>query len=193
MSASIVRDALVSTLRTWCLVLDGDLLGTPPADDGAGLADHLTNRVENIRHHVEGGAAVDEITAAVSAARDQVHGRDRAASTLAGLCPDCQSPVYGPHGVAQARCRANGCTGMVDVAAWRENALSRLTGATLPAVDVARVASVLTGERVTGDRVRQWAARGKLTAVNTGQCARPVYRVADVCALLGTPGHRTAS
>jgi hypothetical protein len=187
-TASIVRDALVSTLRTWALVLAGDLLGAPPAPDGTGLAAHLAGRLEEIRHHVEGGALVDEITAAVTAARDQIHGRDHTTTVLAGYCPHCQSAVYAPRNARDARCGRDGCSGTVDPLAWRESALQALDGDALTAADAARALTAL-GTPVTAARIRQWAARDRIRPVWADHLRRPLYPLATIRALLTQSPH----
>jgi hypothetical protein len=191
-AASIVRDALVSTLRTWCLIIDGDLLGQPPARHGAGLAAHLREHLENIRHHVEGGALVDEITAAVTAARDQIHGRDRATTVLAGHCPHCQSAVYAPRSARDARCGRDGCAGTVDPLAWREGALQALDGDALTAADAARALTAL-GSPVSAARIRQWASRDRIRPVWADHLRRPLYLLADIRRQLDTTNRKDAS
>lgn len=182
--ASITRDALVSTLRTWALVLDGDVLAVPPAATGTGLAAWLAERAEGARHHPDGGALADEVCAAVEAARDHVHGRRGGPSILLGLCPDCRTAVYGPQSARGARCRRDGCDGWVDAAEWRQEAFQALRSAVLPAVDAARAASLVLGTEVTADRIRQWRARGRLDPADHGPDSRPRYRVADICVLV---------
>ncbi|WP_435109944.1 hypothetical protein [Nocardiopsis synnemataformans] len=187
-AASLVRDALTSTLRTWCLVLAGDLLGQAPADSR--LVAHLAAQLERVRHHVEGGAAVDEITAAVTAARDHLHRGDTPGSVLAGLCPDCGNPVYAREGAATARCHEPECDGLVDVAAWRQRARSDIDEVLMSAADAARALTTL-GEPVTAARIRQWGSRRgrkraapKLTPRWVDPLGRPQYRVGDIRALL---------
>ncbi|GAB3693478.1 hypothetical protein [Nocardiopsis oceani] len=184
-SASIVADALASTLSTWARVVWGDVLGAPAGlDDAEAAAAFLADRVEEARHRPDGGALVDEVTAAVEAARDQVHDPgDSSASALLGLCPDCGQALYGRETVREARCRRDGCDGVVDSAEWRYDALQRLTEAVLPAVDVARAASLLLGADISAARVRQWRRRGRLDPVDP-DADRPHYRVSDIRQLL---------
>lgn len=184
MNASIVADALLSTLTSWALIVAGDLLGTPPATGAPGLAKWLAARVEEIRHRPGGGTLVDEVTAATDAARDQVHGPARGPnSVLLGVCPECGQALYGRETVREARCRREGCTGVVDSAEWRHSARQQLAEAELPAADAARAATVVLGEVVTADRVRQWRSRGRLIPSSTGTAERPLYLVSEVCRL----------
>lgn len=193
MGASIVADALLSTLTSWALIVAGDLLGTPPTSGASGLASWLGARVEEIRHRLDGGVCVDEVCAAVEGARDQVHGPARGPnSLLLGVCPECGQALYGRERVDQARCRREGCDGVVDTAEWRYDALQRLDGAVLPAVDAARAASVLLGVDVSAARVRQWRRRGRLVPVDP-ESEWPLYRVAEVCRLLGADVRQPAS
>lgn len=180
-STSIIRDALAHTLRTWALTINGDLLGHPPATTSSGLATWLRDRVEDIRQHPAGGAAVDELCAAVDAARDEVHGPARTPRMLAGHCPDCGTPVYAPQGATSARCHAPDCTGTVDVAEWRRRALHALDEMALSAALAARTLPTL-GVHVTAAQIRQWAHRGRLTAVPQPD-GRPRYLVRDIRAL----------
>lgn len=183
-SASIVADALASTLSTWARVVWGDVLGAPAGlDDGHAAAAFLADRVEEIRHRPDGGALVDEVTAAVEAARDAVP--DPGAgdlSALLGVCPECGTALYGRETVRETRCRRDGCEGVVDSAEWRYHALKRLSETVLPAVDAARAASLLVGADISAARVRQWRRRGRLVPVDPG-ADRPLYRVADVVGL----------
>ncbi|WP_152436824.1 hypothetical protein [Nocardiopsis xinjiangensis] len=168
LSASVVSDALASTLCTWARVVWGDVLGAPAGlDDGEAATAFLADRVETIRHRPDGGALVDEVCAAVEAARDQVHEPgDSSASALLGLCPECGQALYGRETVREAQCRRDGCDGVVDAAEWRYDALQRLEAAVLPAVDAARAASVLLGVDISAARVRQWRRRGRLDPVD---------------------------
>jgi hypothetical protein len=179
--AAIIRDALSETLGTWASVLSGDVLGPAPAATSAGLAAWLSARMGAIRRHVDGGHIVDEITAAVGAARDEVHGPDRSARMLAGACPACGTPVYAPQGAREARCHRDGCGGMVDAVSWRYAAIQGLRSAVLPAVDAARAASLITGREITAARVRQWRRRGRIVPAGTGPGGNPHYLVADIC------------
>ncbi|WP_017614160.1 hypothetical protein [Nocardiopsis salina] len=191
--ASIVADALLSTLTSWALIVAGDLLGTPPATGAAGLASWLGARVERIRHRPDGGVCVDEVCAAIEAARDQVHGPARGPnSLLLGVCPECGQALYGRERVRQARCRRDGCDGVVDAAEWRYDALQQLAEEVLPAVDAARAASVFLGVDISAARVRQWRRRGRLAPVDP-DASRPLYRVAEVCRLLDVDTRQTAS
>lgn len=183
-SASIVADAQLSTLTSWALIVAGDLLGTPPATGAPGLAAWLGERVEEIRHRPDGGGCVDEVTAAVEAARDQVHGPgDGDLSALLGVCPECGQALYGRNTVRQARCRRDGCDGVVDTAEWRYEARQRLAGSVLPAADAARAASLLVGADISAALVRQWRSRGRLIPSSTGAAERPLYLVSEVCRL----------
>lgn len=183
-SASIVADALLSTLTSWALIVAGDLLGTPPATGAPGLAAWLGERAEEIRHRPDGGVCVDEVTAAVEAARDQVHDPGAGVlSALLGVCPECGQALYGRDTVREARCRRDDCGGVVDSAEWRYEARQQLAEAVLPAADAARAATVVLGEEVSAARVRQWRSRGRLIPSSTGAAERPLYLVSEVCRL----------
>jgi hypothetical protein len=177
-AASLVRDALTSTLRTWCLVLAGDLLGQAPADED--LVEHLADRIEAVRHHIEGGTLVDEVCAAVTIARTHLH-RDHDPTLLAGNCPTCGHTVYARHGAATARCHTPDCDGVVDVAAWRLRARQSLPTRTLPMAQLLRALAVL-GHDVPEGTVKSWIHRGHLQPTGTRD-GRHVYRVADAIAL----------
>lgn len=195
-TASIVRDALTSTLRTWCLIVDGDLLGQAPADGD--LVEHLADRIEAVRHHVEGGECVDQVCAAIAQARDHLHRGDTPGSVLAGLCPDCTAPVYAREGAATARCHEPDCDGLVDVAAWRQRARSDIDDVLMSAADASRALTTL-GEPVSAARIRQWGSRRgrrsatpKLTPRWVDPLGRPQYRVGDIRALLHPDNTTTA-
>ncbi|GAA1994258.1 hypothetical protein GCM10009799_20450 [Nocardiopsis rhodophaea] len=189
--ASIVRAALVETLATWARVLSGDVLADLPGiDTPASAAAWLAERVEEIRHHVDGGHLVDEVIAAVEGARDEVHGPRSGASILAGQCPRCGQPVYARQGAPTARCRREGCAGGVDVEAWRADALAALADAVLPAADVVRALAAV-GHPVEAGTLRSWVARGHLaTADHQGAGGRARYRVADALTLARTRRHQ---
>lgn len=172
-TASIMRDALTDTLRTWCR----DLLSLSPAGSGHGLATLLSDRLADVRQHPDGGTLVDEVTAVVNAARDQVHGRDRASSALAGYCPTCGAAVYARPQAATARCRT--CHEVVDAADWRRRALAAVGSEAMTAANAARALTTL-GHPVSADRIRQWAKRRKLSPVSADPLGRPLYLVADV-------------
>ena len=176
-STSIIRDALAHTLRTWTRTINGTTLTATTPE----LAQWLTDHVDAIRHHPAGGTAVDELCAAIGAARDEVHGPARTPRMLAGHCPDCGTPVYTHQGATTARCHTPGCTGTVDVAEWRRRALHALDEMALSAALAARTLPTL-GVHVTADRIRQWAHRGRLTAVPQPD-GRPRYLVRDIRAL----------
>lgn len=180
--ASITRDALVSTMRTWALVLAGDLLGTPPADTA--LPAHLGARITHIRQHPDAGQIVDEITAAVTAARDHLHRADRTPSTLAGTCPDCSHTVYARQGDTTGQCRTPDCDGTVDVAAWRQAARAALPTQVLPMADLIRALTVL-GHPVPEGTVKSWIRRKRLAPTGTEQ-GRRLYLVADAITLTTT-------
>jgi hypothetical protein len=178
--ASLIRDALASTLRTWCLIIDGDLLGQAPADDR--LAEHLADRIERVRHHTEGGTCVDEVCAAVTAAREHLLAADRDPSMLAGHCPDCHTPVYAREGAATAPCRRDGCDGMVDVAAWRQGARDSLRTAVLPLADTHQALTAL-GHPVPLGTLKSWVRRGRLRPCWATDDQRALYLVADAITL----------
>ena len=180
--ASIIRDVLTSTMRTWALVLAGDLLGEPPA--AATLPAHLGARITHIRQHPDGGQIVDEITAAVTAARDHLHRSDRAPSILAGTCPDCGHTVYARQGDDTGHCRTPDCEGTVDVAAWRQTARATLPDRALPMAQLVRALAVL-GHHVPEGTVKSWIRRGKLVSSGTEE-GRRLYLVADAITLTTT-------
>lgn len=177
--ASHTRDVLTSTLRTWCLVLAGDILGEPPID--ADLSPTLADHIDQVRQHPEAGQLVDEITAAVTAARDHLDTTTRAPSILAGNCPTCEHTVYAREGSHVARCRTPDCDSTVDVAEWRQRARQSLPTQELPMADLLRALHVLGHDTPPGT-VKSWIHRDRLTPSNTRE-GRPVYRVADALAL----------
>lgn len=183
--ASIIRDVLTSTMRTWALVLAGDLLGEPPAD--AALPAHLGARITHIRQHVDGGQIVDEITAAVTAARDHLHRGDRTPSTLAGTCPECGHTVYARQGDPVGHCRTPDCDGQVDVAAWRQTARAALPDQVLPISGVHQALTTL-GHPTRLGTLKSWAHRGRLVPcwATTDGRQTALYLVADAIALTTT-------
>ncbi|MFJ9558068.1 hypothetical protein ACIRPH_30045 [Nocardiopsis sp. NPDC101807] len=189
--ASIIADAIRSTLAAWVRVLHGDVLAdVPEADRPDRAAAYLTERIEVIRHREDGGQLVDEVLAVITEAE---HVIDLPAdSMLAGHCPHCGRAVYTRPGAAIGRCRFEDCDGEVDVSDWRRAAIASIDDMTLPAADIARVLTVL-GQPITANQVYLAASRGRLRPVDE-QAARPRYRVADVRNLFTTTRHgrRTA-
>lgn len=168
-----------------------------------GVAGLLLALLEDIRTARAGGYLVDEITAAVDQAREHVHRGDTPGSVLAGLCPDCDRPVYARPEAATARCHDAECPGLVDVAVWRTRARTEIDDVIMPAADAARALTAL-GIPVSAARIRQWGSRRgrhraapKLLPQWTDPHGRPLYRVGDVRALLAaapapTPKETTA-
>ncbi|MFB7719351.1 helix-turn-helix domain-containing protein [Nocardia sp. NPDC056100] len=95
-----------------------------------------------------------------------------------GRCP-CGAALYAADGSDVLNC--DQCERVHSVPAMRSAALGRATDKLATAAQLARLLPSIAGANVTAERIRQWAARGKLPAHRVG--GQTLYRVGDVLAI----------
>lgn len=156
-----------------------------PADDLPAMAWWLLARVERLVMHLAAEEVVDEVCSAVRSATRLI---DRPAPLwFAGPCdapvdgPRCGVDLYARPDAPKVRCRE--CGAEYDVAARKAWMLDAIEDALFPAAHAAHVLTSL-GWPCTGERIRQWASRGRVVAHGTDGQGRPVYRVGELRVLL---------
>jgi hypothetical protein len=109
-----------------------------------------------------------------------------------GPCPGagCGEDLYVLEHDEWVRCGA--CSEMWNVEERRADVLGQLGDVLVGAKALAEVLTGMTGEKVSHDRVRVWASRGRILAHGHDRKGRPVYRVGDGVALLAAR-RRTAA
>ena len=176
--ASEAADVLRSALVGWVREIRRE--GEPwPADTPASMAAWLSARHSALTGHAAAKEAHGEITAAVRAAQraiDRPPGR-----VYAGPCTQCSTPLYATAGAPTVTCRSCGTGHSVEER--REWMLDALQDHLAPAHQVAHILAQLVAP-VRPDRVRQWAARGRIVPHGRDAAGRPLYRVGDALELL---------
>lgn len=176
-AAAVLKSALVGWVR--------ELLSWHaeewPADDLADIAAWLLVRVERLVMHPAAEEAVGEICSAVRAAVRLV---DRPVERVyAGPCgaekdgQECPEALYARPDAVRVTCRA--CGAVYDVADRREQMLDSIGDLLLVAAQAAHVLTLL-GEECTGERIRQWAFRGRVLAHGHDGQGRPLYRISEL-------------
>lgn len=173
-AADVLRSALVGWVRE---------LRRPdepwPADTPASMAAWLSERHSRLTGHAAAEEAHGEITAAVRAAQraiDRPPGR-----VYAGPCTQCSMPLYAKPAATAVACRSCGTGHSVEER--REWMLEALRDHLAPAHQVAHILAQLVAP-VRADRVRQWAARGRILPHGRDAAGRPLYRIGDALELL---------
>lgn len=152
-----------------------------PHVPGGPLADALqfvARHADWLMHRPEAETAYDELTAAMQGALraiDTTVGR-----RYVGPCSVCSRDLYAEAGAVTVECRP--CRMTYDMAERRELLLTAAEDRIATAAEISRAVTNLW-EPVTSDRIRQWAARGRLVA-HAQIDGRPGYRVGDVLDLL---------
>ena len=146
-----------------------------PVTSATVAAGWLRGHVEWLRHRPEAGEAVDEIAYAVAEARHRVdhHRPDR---WYAGPC-DCGRDLYAHPGAATVTCPDCDLTWPVD--ARREWMLATVADTVATAAEASRALTAL-GRQVTASMVYNYAARGRIVAVDQDRQGRPLYRIGAV-------------
>lgn len=177
-TASSVADAIRNTLTTWARDIENARGATPPADTPA-LARWLGDQTAWLRHRDDGGEAIDELGSCWQLLRGAI---DRPPPrAYCGPCDTCGADLYATPGRLTVVCRA--CEVEYDIRARREWLLSVADDTLAHAGLIARALDEL-GEPVKSERIRQWAARGRLVAKGRDHIGRPLYAVKDVRTLV---------
>lgn len=188
MSAADARSELRALLASWTLFAhetkvpnSSPTVGLPDIDLVA-LSRYLLWRVDGFSRLDIGPEIVDEIKGAVKRCYRVI---DRPADKVyAGRCNDeCPTDLYATLGkAATIKCPTCGTTW--DVKERRAWLLNEAEEVLATAVEISRAVSWLGAEPLTADRVRQWAARDRLTPRGHDRKGRPMYRVGDAIDLL---------
>ena len=169
-----------------------------PDDDLPAISRWLMWRVDGLTFHDIGPEAVDEITDAVAKCHRIVDRRpDR---QYLGICSaeneetgePCTAELYARAGARVVSCPA--CEVEWDIDTRRKVLLDRAEDVLATAAEISRAVSWLGAAPLTSDRVRQWAARERITVRGHDRQGRPLYRVGDAIDLLSGEARRgTAS
>ncbi len=103
-------------------------------------------------------------------------------TTLVPTLVPCGTDLYAMPGDTQVTCPA--CGARYDVAERRAWLLDAAEDRLATTTEIARAITTLAGQDLTTERLRQWAARGRLTVRARTPDDRPLYRVGDVLSLL---------
>lgn len=90
----------------------------------------------------------------------------------------CDAELYGRPGAPDVDCRR--CGARHPLEARREAMLARVADLQLPAVDLARTLTALTGVALTAATVRKWKERELVDPAGVNVKGQPLYRVGDV-------------
>lgn len=161
-----------------------------PEDTLEAVASWLAWRVDGLSLLDVGPDAVEEITTVVDRCRRIVDrpadreysGRCGAVTEVDGLDVTCERDLYARPAAKFVTCSACGTTW--DVARRRALLLTEARDVLATAVEISRAVSLLGAEPLTADRVRQWAARKRLTVRGHDWAGKATYRVGDAIDLL---------
>lgn len=101
----------------------------------------------------------------------------------------CQTDIYGRLDRATAKCRV--CGARHFASDRRATMLASAEEQWITGPDLARAITWMDGTTVSPERIRQWAARGKLTARGRTVTGQPLYRVGDALDILRSQLART--
>lgn len=184
-NAAEALDVLRSTLVGWVRLAVEDDQADWPEDTLDAMATLLLSRLGWLRTHKAGHEAVDEIGAAMALVRRRV---DRPADRwYAGTCRSgtfgepCEQELYVRPGAYEFTCPT--CATVWNVIDRREWLLEAVEDELAHASQLAAAVTSL-GQPVTADRIRQWAARGRIFHRTVDVRSRPLYLVRDVLDLL---------
>lgn len=152
-----------------------------PADHLPDITRWLLKRFDRLVMHPAAEEAVDGI---VSTVRATIRLIDRPPVLwFAGPCTaaGCTADLYAKTDAPRVQCRK--CGTSYDVVARRQWLLDAIEDALFHAAGAAHVLTCL-GWPCSGERIRQWAHRGRLAPHGVDGQGRPVYRVGDVRELL---------
>lgn len=96
----------------------------------------------------------------------------------------CDAELYARPGAPDVECRR--CGARHDVTSRRDAMLARVAELELPAVDLARTLTALTGATLTATAIRKWKERGVIEACRVNVKGQPLYRVGDVLTRIRT-------
>ena len=153
----------------------------------------LLASLEWLRHRQEAKDVVDELLYASSLLERTLNGpsvRWYAGPCRAELVDDdgaqtgelCDEDLYAAPGARVVRCRV--CGAEMDAAARKEWLLKEAEIALVHAELLGRALAALDVEGVTSSRIRNLADRGRLVAKGIDQLGRPLYKVAEVLAIV---------
>jgi hypothetical protein len=160
-----------------------------PADTLPAMAAWLLGQVSWLRHHPDAASCASGVGRVTESLRRAV---DRAPELLyAGPCTadvdhdgstrQCGHDMYVTPDTPRVRCPA--CRAAYDVEQQRALMAEAADDYLLSAAEIARAVTALH-QRIRDDRIRQWAARGRLTARGVNAARAPIYRLGDVLDLL---------
>lgn len=161
--ASVDLETLHVDLPRWARAVAqhrGVLIDAP--DEPIALSRWLLRWVGAAAQHPDAGELLDDVRAMTHAAERTI---DRAPDLrFVGPCDNCGQDLYVlPHAKA-AQCKTEGCGATYPMEERRAWLIEQTYGQLLTANEMSRaIAELVPGQRITPDRIRQWAARGKLT------------------------------
>lgn len=139
---------------------------------------YVARHADWLMHRPEAEQAYDELVAAAQGVMRAID--TSVGQRYAGPCSVCSRDLYADTGASAVECKP--CRMTYDMAERREFLLTAAEDRIATAAEISRAVTDL-GEPVTSDRIRQWAARGRLVA-HAQIDRRPGYRVGDVLDLL---------
>lgn len=176
------RDAIANTVTTWARdVLDSTGMALPSSqlEPTAAGAMVIAARVTWLAHQRFAEEAFDELTHAYWTAINAV---DTARSRIyVGPCDLCRKDMYAKAGATVVVCRP--CDVQYAISARRDWLTKQAEDVFATATEAARALRDW-GHDVTPERIRQWAARGRIKATPDHHTGKPMYRVGDVIVLL---------
>jgi len=168
LAASETADVVRNTITTWARVV-ADEVGADPPDGMPELMRWLAGRMEWVRHKPWAAEAVDElgeVPRLLTKAMDRPPPR-----RYLGPCGGCKADLYARRGAQHARCACGATAPVAEVLAELDK-LARAHAYTASEIEAAY--------RIRADRIRQWAARGRITQRGTDRLGRPLYLLGDV-------------
>lgn len=167
LAASETADVVRNTITTWARHI-ADEVGADPPGDPAELMRWLAGRLEWARHQPWAAEAIDElgeVPKLLARALDRPPPR-----RYLGPCT-CGADLYARRGAQHARCACGASAPVAEVLATLDK-LARAHAYTASEIEAAY--------RIRADRIRQWAARGRITQRGTDRLGRPLYLLGDV-------------
>ncbi|MBF6449007.1 hypothetical protein IU429_15150 [Nocardia elegans] len=175
--AADARAALTSALARLSRQVAA-VVGHPAPGDASRQASYLSAHVPELQANSPALAGATDITAAVRAARIMIDHPQRQQQRVLGACV-CGAALYA--GEEQVTVHCVRCQRTHSATAVRTAAVGRASDKLATAAQLARLLPWISDTRITADRIRQWAARGKLPVHHID--GRALYRVGDVLAI----------
>lgn len=168
LAASETADVVRNTVNTWARAI-ADEVGADLPDGMPELMRWLAGRMEWARHQPWAPEAIDELS---EVPRLLTRALDRPPPRrYLGPCSECKVDLYVRPGATYTRCACGASAPVAEVLATLDK-LTRTHAYTASEIEAAY--------HIRADRIRQWAARGRITQRGTDRLGRPLYLLGDV-------------